>query len=100
MDLFPSAVVSAVAHDHFVLQAKFADDSVCRGTVHGLGIFAHDFVCCSTVLASPYGICKVSIAAEVRPFSAKECMVEIEQRTHFDFRTETIPPIRGRHLVG
>jgi autophagy-related protein 9 len=39
-----------------------------------------------SILASIYGICKVSIVADVRPFSAEECMVEIERYTHFDFR--------------
>jgi autophagy-related protein 9 len=39
-----------------------------------------------SILASVYGICKVSIVADVRPFSAEECMEEIERCTHYDFR--------------
>jgi autophagy-related protein 9 len=39
-----------------------------------------------SILASVYGVCKVSIIAEVKPFTAEECMVEIERHTHYDFR--------------
>lgn len=39
-----------------------------------------------SVLASIYGVCKVSIASEVHPYTADECMEKMERYIHFDFR--------------
>lgn len=39
-----------------------------------------------SVLASIYGVCKVSIASEIHPYTADECMEKMERHIHFDFR--------------
>jgi hypothetical protein len=39
-----------------------------------------------SVLVSIYGICKVSIASEIHPYTAEECMEEVEKHIHYDFR--------------
>ena len=39
-----------------------------------------------SVLASVYGICRVSIVSDIHPYTADECMVKVERHLHFDFR--------------
>ena len=39
-----------------------------------------------SVLASVYGICRVSIVSDIHPYTADECMAKVERHLHFDFR--------------
>jgi hypothetical protein len=49
-----------------------------------------------SIIVSIYGICRVSIVAEVRPWSADECMEEIERHIHSSNGTQKTQDILGR----
>jgi hypothetical protein len=46
----------------------------------------HSVAWLMSILASIYGICKVSLAGDTKSYSAEECMKQIEYHIHYDFR--------------
>jgi autophagy-related protein 9 len=39
-----------------------------------------------SLVGAVYGICKVSIVSDIQPYSADECLEEVEKHIHYDFR--------------
>jgi autophagy-related protein 9 len=93
MDLFPSPLMQPILKIVAFFSGMFITilfvaglltDSVALLTLEAF--HGKSFAWLLSVLASIYGICRVSIAPEIHPYTAEECMEVIEKHVHYDFR--------------